>query len=169
MRNKLREQVVISGVGCSRFGDLLKTPEMKGMSIQELTAVAVKEALDDAGMTGQDVDAVFAGNAMVHSSQVPGTYSQLSKWTGTQFRSGVHFEAQCSTTNVGAALAAMSIAAGVYDTVLVYGLETTRTKVKGLQPLRARADLAPADLAVDGYGRQSGLWRATGLRHLLDI
>ena len=56
--------------------------------------------------------------------------SQLSKWTGTQFKSGVHFEAQCSTTNVGAAMAAMAIAAGVYDTVLVYGLETTRTKVK---------------------------------------
>ena len=75
MRNKLRERAVISGVGCSRFGNLLETPEIKGMSIQELTASAVKEALDDAGLTGQDVDAVFAGNAMVHSSQVPGTYT----------------------------------------------------------------------------------------------
>ncbi|KGB82532.1 acetyl-CoA acyltransferase [Rhodovulum sp. NI22] len=134
MRNKLREPVAISGVGCSRFGDLLETPELKGKTIQELTADAVKEALDDAGLTGQDVDAVFAGNAMTHSSQLPGTYSQLSKWTGTQFKSGVHFEAQCSTTNVGAAMAAMAIAAGVYDTVLVYGLETTRTKVKGYSP-----------------------------------
>lgn len=65
---------------------------------------------------------------LVHSSQVPGTCSQLSKRTGTQFKAGVHFEAQCSTTNVGAALAATVIAAGVYDTVLVYGLETTRLK-----------------------------------------
>jgi acetyl-CoA C-acetyltransferase len=96
--------------------------------------VRSRRRIDDAGLTGQDVDAVFAGNAMVHSSQVPGTYTQLSKWTGTQFKSGVHFEAECSTTNVGAALAAMSIAAGVYDTVLVYGLETTRTKVKGYSP-----------------------------------
>ena len=134
MRNKLRERVAISGVGCSRFGDLLETPELRGTSIQELTANAVKEALDDAGVAGQDVDAVFAGNAMVHSSQLPGTYTQLAKWTGTQFKAGVHFEAQCSTTNVGASLAAMSIAAGVYDTVLVYGLETTRTKVKQFSP-----------------------------------
>ncbi len=134
MRNKLQERVAISGVGCSRFGDLLETPELKGLSIQEVTASAVKEALDDAGVTGQDVDAVFAGNAMVHSSQLPGTYTQLAKWTGTQFKAGVHFEAQCSTTNVGASLAAMSIAAGVYDTVLVYGLETTRTKVKQFSP-----------------------------------
>ncbi|GGG25571.1 acetyl-CoA acetyltransferase [Chelatococcus composti] len=134
MRNQLKERVAISGVGCSRFGDLLRTPDLKGLTIQELTARAVKEALDDAGLTGQDVDAVFAGNAMVHSSQVPATYSQLSKWTGTQFKAGVHFEAQCSTTNIGAILAAMSIAAGVYDTVLVFGLETTRTKVKGHSP-----------------------------------
>lgn len=133
-RGKLNEQVLITGVGCSRFGDLLNTPELKGISVQELTAMAVKEALDDAGISGQDVDAVFAGNAMVHSSQVPGTYTQLSKWTCTQFKAGVHFEAQCSTTNVGAAMAAMSIAAGTYDTVLVYGMETTRTKVKGFSP-----------------------------------
>src|SRR5690606_11041705 len=105
------EKVVITGVGCSRFGDLLSTPELKGKSLQELTASAVKEALDDAGISGQDVDAVFVGNAMVHSSQLPGTYSQLSKWTGTQFKAGVHFEAQCSTTNIGIAMAAMAIAA----------------------------------------------------------
>ena len=139
MRNTLRERVAVSGVGCSRFGDLLETPGMQGMSLQELTAGAVKEALDDAGIDGQDVDAVFAGNAMAHSSQLPGTYTQLAKWTGTQFKAGVHFEAQCSTTNVGAALAAMSIAAGVYDTVLVYGLEATRTKVKGYSPYEREA------------------------------
>ncbi|NCT97449.1 MAG: thiolase family protein [Comamonadaceae bacterium] len=134
MRNLLREPVAIAGVGCSRFGDLLSTPGLKGLSLQELTATAVKEALDDAGLSGQDVDAVFAGNAMVHSSQVPGTYTQLAKWTGTQFKAGVHFEAQCSTTSVGAAMAAMAVAAGVYDVCLVYGLETTRTKVKGYSP-----------------------------------
>ncbi|ADZ69725.1 thiolase family protein [Polymorphum gilvum] len=134
MRNRLRERIAIAGVGCSRFGDLLETPELKGLSIQEMTAAAVKEALDDAGMSGQDVDAVYVGNAMVHSSQLPATYSQLSKWIGTELRSGVHFEAQCSTTNVGAAMAAMAIASGVHDKVLVVGLETTRTRVKDLSP-----------------------------------
>ena len=77
MRNKLKEKVVISGVGCSRFGDMLETPELKGLSMQEVVAAAVREALEDAGLSGQDVDAVYVGNAMVHSSQLPGTYSQL--------------------------------------------------------------------------------------------
>ncbi len=134
MRNKLKERVVIAGVGCSRFGDMLETPELKGLSMQEITAAAAREALTDAGMCGQDMDAVYVGNAMVASSQLPGTYSQISKWIGCEMKAGVHFEAQCSTTNVGAAMAAMSIAAGVYDTVLVVGFETTRTRVKGLSP-----------------------------------
>lgn len=139
MRNKLKEDVAITGVGCSRFGDLLETPEIRGLSIQELTAGAVREALEDAGLSGQDVDAVYVGNAMVASSQLPGTYSQLSKWIGAEYKAGVHFEAQCSTTNVGAALAAMSIASGVYDTVLVVGFETTRTRVKGFSPYQREA------------------------------
>ncbi|MBE7482341.1 MAG: thiolase family protein [Polyangiaceae bacterium] len=140
MRNKLAEPVSIAGVGCTRFGDLLETPEIKGLSLQELCAVASREALDDAGLAPQDVDAVFVGNAMVHSSQLPATETQIAKWTGMQFKAGVHFEAQCSTTNVGASLAAMAIASGVYDSVLVVGVEATRTKVKGASPF-AREEL----------------------------
>jgi len=139
MRNKLKERVVVSGVGCTRFGDLLETPELRGQSLQELAAGAAREALEDARIAGPDVDAVLVGNAMVHSSQLPATYSQLAKWTGTQLKAGVHFEAQCSTTNVGASLAAMAIASGVYDTVLVIGVETTRTKVKGRSPWEREA------------------------------
>ena len=134
MRNKLRDGVSILGVGCSQFGDLLETPEIKGLSLQELTNQAVQEALADAGVDPLEIDAVFIGNAMVHSSQLPGTYSQLAKWLGMQFKSGVHFEAQCSTTNVGAAMAAMAIASGVYGKVLVIGFEATRTRAKELSP-----------------------------------
>jgi len=162
VRNKLSERVAISGVGCTRFGDLLETPEIQGMSLQDLTAVAVREALEDAGLTGQDVDAVYAGNAMVHSSQLPATYSQLAQWTGTQLKAGVHFEAQCSTTNVGVAMAAMAIAAGVYDTVLVFGVETTRTRVKDnspyeREPISNQQSWMWTDMAVNqAYGVPQG-------------
>lgn len=162
MRNKLRERVAIAGVGCTRFGDLLETPELKGLSLQQLAAQAGRQALEDAGLSGQDVDAVFVGNAMVHSSQLPATYTQLSRWLGTQFKSGVHFEAQCSTTNVGAAMAAMAVASGAYDTVLVVGVETTRTKIKGLspyerEPLSQQMTWMWTDMAVDqAYGVPQG-------------
>lgn len=147
---KLRDRVFITGVGCTPFGDLLSSPSIQGLSLHELTALAAQEALDDAGMSAQDIDAIFAGNAMVHSSQLPGTYSQLSKWLGMELKAGVHFEAQCSTTSVGAVLAAMAIAAGVYDHVLVVGFETTLTKVKGLSPYeRERLDMEQTWLWTD--------------------
>ena len=134
MANKLKEPAYILGVGCTRFGNLLETPEIKGFSLQELAAEAAREALADAGLGPQDVDAVFVGNVTMQTSQMPATYSQVTNWLGTQFKAGVHFDAACSTTNVGASMAAMGIASGVYDKVLVVGLESTQSQPKDLSP-----------------------------------
>jgi acetyl-CoA C-acetyltransferase len=134
MANKLKEPAYILGVGCTRFGNLLETPEIKGFSLQELAAEAAREALADAGLGPQDVDAVFVGNVTMPTSQMPATYSQVANWLGTQFKAGVHFDAACSTTNVGASMAAMGIASGAYDKVLVVGLESTQSQPKDLSP-----------------------------------
>ena len=134
MANRLVDSVSIVGVGCSRFGDLLKTDEIAGLTLQELGAQAVREALADAGMTGPDVGAVFIGNVMSHSSQLPATYTQIPKWIGTQRKPGVHIDAACSTTNVGVSMAAQAIASGAVDSALVVGLEATQNHPKGLSP-----------------------------------
>ena len=134
MGGKLRDSAFILGVGCTKFGNLLETPELKGMTLQELAATAAREALEDAKVSPQEVDAVFVGNVTMPTSQMPATYSQIAKWLGTQFKAGVHFDAACSTTNVGAAMAAMGIASGVYDRVLVVGLESTQSQPKNLSP-----------------------------------
>jgi acetyl-CoA C-acetyltransferase len=138
-RNRLNERVAISGVGCTRFGDLLETPEIKGLTLQELAAAAAREAFEDAGMSPLDVDAVFVGNVMEQSAQLPATYTQLSKWMGTQFRPGVHIDAACSTTNVGVTLAAQAIASGNVDSALVVGVEATRNRPKGHSPYEREA------------------------------
>ena len=134
MSRKLRESVSILGVGCTRFGNLLETPELQGLTLQEMGARAAQEALADARLEATDVDAVFVGNVTIPTSQLPATYSQVAKWLGTQFKAGVHFDAACSTTNVGATMAAMSVASGVYDRVLVVGIESTLSQPKGLSP-----------------------------------
>jgi acetyl-CoA C-acetyltransferase len=133
-RNHLNERVSIAGVGCTRFGDLLETPEIAGLSLQELASLAAREAFEDAGISPLDVDAVFIGNVMAQSSQLPATYSHLAKWIGTQFRPGVHIDAACSTTNVGVTLAAQAIASGTVDRALVLGVEATRNQPKGYSP-----------------------------------
>lgn len=134
MSGKLKEPVFILGVGCTSFGNLLETPEIKGLTLQELAAKAVREALEDAQTDPMEIDAVFVGNVTMQTSNLPATYSQLSKWTGMQFKAGVHFDGACSTTNIGQTMAAMAIASGVYDKVLVVGLESTLSTPKKLSP-----------------------------------
>jgi len=134
MAEKLNAPVYILGVGCTRFGNLLETPEIKGLTLQELAAMAASEALEDAQMDPKELDAIYIGNVMVHTSHLPATYSQLSKWVGGQLTAGVHIDGACSTTNTGAALAAAGIACGAYDNVMVIGVESTLSQPKGLSP-----------------------------------
>ena len=134
MKNKLKEPVYILGVGCTRFGNLLETPEIKGLTLQEMAAAAVKEALEDAQTDPEEIDAILVGNVTMHTSTMPATYSQIAKWTGMQFKAGVHFDGACSTTNIGITLGAMGIASGVYKKVLIVGLESTLSQPKKLSP-----------------------------------
>lgn len=134
MGRKLKEPVYILGVGCTPFGNLLETPEIKGLTLQEMASKAVKEALEDAKTDASEIDAVFVGNVTMQTSNLPATYSQIAKWTGMQLKAGVHFDGACSTTNVGATLAAMGIASGVYKKVLVVGLESTLSTPKKNSP-----------------------------------
>lgn len=130
----LNQPVYIVGVGCTRFGNLLETPEIKGLTLQEMAARAVAEAFADAKVEPRDVDAVIVGNVTMHTSTMPATYSQIAKWTGTQLKAGVHIDGACSTTNIGVTLGAMGIASGVHRTVLVVGLESTLSQPKKLSP-----------------------------------
>ncbi|NMC13847.1 MAG: thiolase family protein [Chloroflexi bacterium] len=134
MGSKLREPVYILGVGCTRFGNLLETPEIMGLSLHELAAQAAQEAMADAQVDPKEIDAVFLGNVTYPTSLLPATYSQVADWLGIQYKAGVHFDAACSTTNVGITMAATGIAAGVYDKVLVVGLESTLSQPKYLSP-----------------------------------
>lgn len=144
MANHLNNPVAIAGVGCSRFGDLLTTPEIAGLSLQELAATAAREALEDAGLRGPDIGALYAGNVMVQSSHLPATYTHLTKWIGMDLKPGVHIDAACSTTNVGVAMAAEAIASGAVDSALVIGVEATRNQPKGLSPYEREP--IPSDL-----------------------
>src|SRR5664279_1449975 len=162
MRHRLATEVAIAGVGCTRFGSLLKTPEIAGLTLQELSAMAAREALEDAGMHGQDIEAFYVGNVMAQTSHMPATYTQLAKWLGTQLAMGVHIDAACTTTTVGVQLAAQAIASGTIDTALVLGVEATGNAPKGLSPFeREEIDNATMWLWTDycvnqAYGEAQG-------------
>jgi len=139
MAHRLAADVAIAGVGCSPFGSLLTTPSIAGLTLQELAAMAAREALEDAGLRGPDIQAVYVGNVMAQTSHMPATYSQLAKWMGTQLAAGVHIDCACTTTTVGVSMAAQAIASGTVDTALVVGFEATGDAPDGLSPYKREA------------------------------
>jgi len=136
---RLNSPVYLLGVGCTKFGNLISTPELEGLSIQELAAEAAREALEDAQTDPQEIDAFIIGNHMPQSINMGSLYSQFARWMGMQFKPGVQMAAACSTTNVGATLAAAQIASGAYRKVLVVGVEATQNNPKGLSPYEREA------------------------------
>src|SRR5664279_2713576 len=134
MTRKLASPVVVTGVGCTHFGNILKRKEIAGLTLQELAGTAAREALEDCGIRGPDLDAIYVGNVMAHSSQLTATYTQVAKWLGAQFAAGVHIDAACATTATGVMMAAQAIASGTIDTALVVGVEATGSRPLGLSP-----------------------------------
>lgn len=131
---KLRSPVYLVGVGCTKFGNLLETPEIEGLSVHELAATAAREALQDAETDPREIDAFVIGNHMPQSLNMGSLYSQFTKWMGLEHKAGVQVAAACSTTNVAATVAAAQIASGVYRKVLVVGVEATQNNPKGPFP-----------------------------------
>lgn len=107
----LRNTVVIAGVGESDIG---KIPELSGLG---LNAQATKRALNDAGMTLADIDGLITAYSMTEPYFMMG--SVLAEYLGLQPRF-------CASMTVGGATpaaslhhAAMAVATGQADTVLV--------------------------------------------------
>ncbi|WP_288900272.1 thiolase family protein [uncultured Sneathiella sp.] len=117
--------VAIIGVGMVPFG---KYPEK---SIADLGWPAVKQALDDAGIAGRDVDAAFCGSAL--SGMMPG-----QRILGQMGLSGLpitNVENACSSSSSALRNAILSIRAGACETALVIGVEKLTKFGGGTLPL----------------------------------
>src|SRR5690606_21675703 len=86
---KLTRPVYLLGAGCTKFGNLLETPEIKGLSIYELAAQAARRALEDAKTDPREIDAFIIGNHMPQSLNMGSLYSQFTKWIGMERKAGV--------------------------------------------------------------------------------
>ncbi|RTL69538.1 MAG: thiolase family protein [Pseudonocardiaceae bacterium] len=147
MPEGLAGRVCIAGVGCTRFGDLASAPGLAGPTLQELAAAAAREALEDAGLRGPDVGALYAGDVSLPTSHLRSTATDLAAWIGMRLSPAVHVDAAGATTSVGVGLATEAIASGVIDTALVVGVEAGRSTPRGGSPYQW--DALPA-------GRPSG-------------
>ncbi|MEM3389768.1 MAG: thiolase family protein [Thermoproteota archaeon] len=154
----------IVGVGCTHFGSVLETPEIKGLSPYELAVKAAFEALDDAGLEPKDIDAFFIGSMQTHTSGLYSWYSQLCDWLGMELKPGIHFETACSTTNTGLGLAAMAVKSGTFNRVLVLACE-----VLSSEPLEHPGKRRPVDPLDLWFTTDFGVDQAYSYTHAYDI
>ena len=110
----MSEDVYIVGTDMIRFG---RFPEK---SVPELGAEAAQLALKDAGVKIQDVEALYCGNLMQASGMVGQRILQEIGQTGIPVTNSAN---ACATGATALRGAWMSIKAGVYDLVLVVGVE----------------------------------------------
>ena len=118
MREGIRDKVAIVGVGCCKFG------ENWDKSPSDMIVEAAYEAYADAGIDDPQarIDAVFTGS--VYSTRGPHEASDALKlWKPVTMVSNY-----CATGTDAFRCAVMSIACGMYDTVLVVGYDKPKDR-----------------------------------------
>ncbi len=160
----LKEKPVITGVGCTKFGSVLSTPEIKGLTFQELACQAAFEAMDESRIDPKDIDAFYIGSMVSHISHLYSHHTQLADWFGLHLKPGMHFATACSTTNTGLGLAAMGVASGKFRNVLVVGCEILSSTATDDPTVRK-----PLDPTTLWYWTDFGVDQAYAYHHSYDI
>ena len=106
--------VYVLGIDMIKFG---RYPES---SVPKLGAQAARLALEDAGMTIQDMEALYSGNLMQAAAMVGQRILQEIGQTGIPVTNSSN---ACATGATAFREGWTAIKAGIYDTVLVVGVE----------------------------------------------
>ena len=140
MRRTLARPVDIIGVGISKLGFVTETPEIKNMTSRELWTWAATEAMEDAGISPKEIDALFVGNMVSELSEDQYHLGNvLIQWTGMSAGNGawkpaVRLEGACTSSSHAIRQGVFSIAAGVYDIVIAGGVEINNAKISSKAP-----------------------------------
>jgi acetyl-CoA C-acetyltransferase len=110
--------IVIKGAATTKFGELWD------VSPRDLAKAAVKSAISDADLDKQEIQAIFVGNML--SSSLGGQDHLGSFYTeelGFKNISSMKVEGACASGGLAVHAAYMAVLSGMYETVLVLGLE----------------------------------------------
>jgi acetyl-CoA C-acetyltransferase len=118
-RDAIRDKVAVVGVGCCRFG------ENWDQAPSDMIVDAAYEAYADAGIGDpqRQIDAVFTGS--IYSNKGPHECSDALKLFGKPVTMVSNY---CATGTDAFRCGVMSIAAGLYDTVLVVGYDKPKDR-----------------------------------------
>ena len=154
--------VEVAGIGLHPFG------RFEGKTVTEMGVAAVRQALADAGVDRRGFQAAFCGTAY---SGVAAGHRVLDA-LGATGGPIVDVEAGCASGGAAVMMAAAAIAAGQYDTVLVFGMEKMPKGIirsSFFAPWQEEAGLSPAPAYFALRGQR--LMRESGVtkQHLADV
>ncbi|MHC1567338.1 MAG: thiolase domain-containing protein [Candidatus Syntropharchaeia archaeon] len=113
-------KVAIIGIGCTKFGELWDR------SFREIAVEAGVEAIEDAGIRGEDIDALIGGNMSAgrfveqeHIGALIADHAGLAYMHVPSSR----VEGACASGGLSAHIATLAVASGYYDIVVAAGIE----------------------------------------------
>ena len=145
MASGFRDKVAIVGMGCSRFGERWE------LGADGLMVEAFGEALADAGIAREQIEAAWVGNALddinVGNSALPAAHAlRLQRVPVTRV------ENMCATGTEALRGAAYAVASGAVDIALAIGVEKLKDTGYGGLPLKTKGvqnDLAQSARSCD--------------------
>lgn len=157
MATGIRDKVAILGMGCSRFG------ERWDAGSPELMAEAFDEALADAGIEREQIEAAWFGSCMdmvnVGNSAIPA--STALRLDGIPFS---RMENMCATGTEALRGAAYAVASGAVDFALAIGVEKLKDTGYGGLPPPFKGTFndmwMPMGSAPAGFAQLAGGYRA---------
>lgn len=148
----MKEVVIVSAVRTpiGSFGGSLS-----GLSASQLGGIAIKAAVDNAGIQPEDVQEVYMGNVLsANLGQAPAT--QAAKFAGLPNVPATTINKVCASGTKAIMLAAQSIALGENDIVIAGGMESMSNVPYYLDKARTGYRLGHGQL-TDGL-LKDGLW-----------
>jgi len=115
----MKQNAVIAGVGTTRFGKHVDR------GLEELAHESIRQALTDAGIGPERIQAAWAGNAAaaVMTGQVCIAGQAILRGLGLGRVPVVNVENACATASTAFQQAATMVTLGAYDVVLAFGVE----------------------------------------------
>ncbi len=141
----LMREVAIIGGGMTRFHHALHAEK----NSREIFAEAVAESLNsvEKGISAKDIDALVVGCTVGEFFEGQSHYASLmADWTGLLPKPSFRVETACASSSTAVEVAVLGIASGMYDTVLVGGVE----KMSSLKTeMVTEALMSGVDIAYD--------------------
>lgn len=111
------QKVAVVGIGHGKFG------VRSDASLRELAFEAVKDCMNDAGITPKEVDSMVTGICSDHFSFALQPSAMVHDYIGFLPKGNFRAEGACATGSMAVRTGWMTVASGLADVVLVVGVE----------------------------------------------